>query len=449
MKMKRWMAMACAGLLALSLTACSGGTTESGGESQSSGGTGTGTDVSHSADSLWNKTFEGVTLKRLLWYEPGEAEQALVDEFEARTGCTIEDTVVDFENYNQTLANSIAANDPYDIGYIYGSFFPTQIIAGMYQPVNTYMTEENLLDSSSAETIANGGFDLQKMNYYRWNGNYYGLSSYWDVDMMVLLYRTDLIVESGLMTPNDYVAQGNWNLDTFYELASSLTNTSRGMYGYSSGGENTRSYGEFVSAYGTQIVVYDSNGVPSQNLGDPLVLEGLNFIQKMTYGAGAVVKAGADDVSFRKGNAAMAIDGLYEIPKMLNDPNVSDVVKNNWDIAPIPLAAGNEDGAYPTDWLKAIGIVNGCVNPDAVAAFALHMSTSKGDNAWESGLTEEQLARITPYYANINYANYAYGTLGEDYVTMIAKITTGADISQLIDENKTLFKAQIDRVING
>lgn len=449
MKMKRWMAMACAGILALSLTACSGGTTESGTESQASGSTGTGTDVSHSADSLWNKTFEGVTLKRLLWYEPGEAEQALVDEFEARTGCTIEDTVVDFENYNQTLANSIAANDPYDIGYIYGSFFPTQIIAGMYQPVNTYMTEENLLDSSSAETIANGGFDLQKMNYYRWNGNYYGLSSYWDVDMMVLLYRTDLIVESGLMTPNDYVAQGNWNLDTFYELASSLTNTSRGMYGYSSGGENTRSYGEFVSAYGTQIVVYDSNGVPSQNLGDPLVLEGLNFIQKMTYGAGAVVKAGADDVSFRKGNAAMAIDGLYEIPKMLNDPNVSDVVKNNWDIAPIPLAAGNEDGAYPTDWLKAIGIVNGCVNPDAVAAFALHMSTSKGDNAWESGLTEEQLARITPYYANINYANYAYGTLGEDYVTMIAKITTGADISQLIDENKTLFKAQIDRVING
>ncbi len=449
MKMKRWMAMACAGILALSLTACSGGTAESGTESQASGSTGTGTDVSHSADSLWNKTFEGVTLKRLLWYEPGEAEQALVDEFEARTGCTIEDTVVDFENYNQTLANSIAANDPYDIGYIYGSFFPTQIIAGMYQPVNTYMTEENLLDSSSAETIANGGFDLQKMNYYRWNGNYYGLSSYWDVDMMVLLYRTDLIVESGLMTPNDYVAQGNWNLDTFYELASSLTNTSRGMYGYSSGGENTRSYGEFVSAYGTQIVVYDSNGVPSQNLGDPLVLEGLNFIQKMTYGAGAVVKAGADDVSFRKGNAAMAIDGLYEIPKMLNDPNVSDVVKNNWDIAPIPLAAGNEDGAYPTDWLKAIGIVNGCVNPDAVAAFALHMSTSKGDNAWESSLTEEQLARITPYYANINYANYAYGTLGEDYVTMIAKITTGADISQLIDENKTLFKAQIDRVING
>ena len=448
MKMKKWLTLALAGAMTLRFAACT--PAESGDDDGSKApGTSTGTDVSHPADSLWNKTFEGVTLKRLLWYEPGDAEKALVDAFEERTGCTIEDTVVDFENYNTALANSIAANDPYDIGYIYGSFFPTQIIAGMYQPVNSYMTEDNLFDSTSAETIANGGFDIGKINYYRWNGNYYGLSSYWDVDMMVLLYRSDLIVESGLMTPNDYVAQGNWNLDTFYELASKLTNTGRNMYGFSAGGENTRSYAEFVSAYGTQIVTYDSNGVPSQNLGDAKVLEGLNFIQKLTYGAGAVVKPGAADVSFRKGNAAMAIDGLYEIPKMMNDPNVSDVVKNNWDIAPIPLAAGNAGGAYPTDWLKAIGIVNGCVNPDAVAAFALHMSTSKGDNVWESSLNEEQLARITPYYANINYANYAYGTLGEDYVTMMAKIATGADISQLIDENKTLFKAQIDKVING
>lgn len=449
MKMKRWMAMACAGLLALSLTACSGGTTESGGESQSSGGTSTGTDVSHSADSLWNKTFEGVTLKRLMWYEPSEAEQALKEEFEQRTGCTIEDTVVDFQNYNTAIANSIAANDPYDIGYIYGAFFPAQIIAGMYQPVNTYMTEENLVDSSSAETITNGGFDLQKMNYYRWNGNYYGLSSYWDVDMLVLYYRTDLIVESGLMTPNDYVAQGNWNLDTFFDLATSLTNASRGMYGYSAGGENTRGYGEFISAYGTQVVAYDSNGVPSQNLGDPLVLEALNFVQKMTYGAGAVANPGNADTSFRRGNAAMSIDGLYEAAKMMNDPNVSDVVKNNWDIAPIPLAASNADGAYPTDWLKAIGIVNGSVNPDAVAAFALHMSKGKGDNSWETSMTQEQIDRVTPFYANINYSNYGYGTIVENFSNMIANIMSGGDVSQLLDENKTVFKAQIDQVING
>ena len=166
----------------------------------------------------------------------------------------------------------------------------------------------------------------------------------------------------------------------------------------------------------------------------------------MTTGATSIINANA---SFRKGTAAMAIDGLYEAPKFMKDTNVPNTVKNNWDIAPIPLAAGNKDGAYPTDWLKAIGIVNGCQNPEAVAAFALHMTKGKGDNVWEEYLSEDQIERITPYYQNINFANYAYGTLGEDYVTMIAKIVGGDDVSQLISEYKISFKAQIDKIING
>ena len=431
MKLKRFLAVALAGALAFCATACGGGSSE-----VQSGNKGSG-------DSLWNKKFDGVTLKRILWYEPSESEKKLVKEFTDRTGCTITDEVVDYQNYNSKIAASIAGGDPYDIGYIYGAFFPTQIIAGMYQPINSYISSEYLLDKSKVDE---GGFDISKMDFYKWNSNYYGFSSYWDVDMMVMYYRTDLIAEAGLKTPNEYVKENNWNLDTFYELAKGLTNTKAGIAGYSAGGENTRSYSEFVSAFGTQIVSYDSNGVPSQNLGDSKVLDGLNFIKKLTTGATSVINAQS---SFRKGTAAMAIDGLYEAPKMMNDSNVPNNVKKNWDIAPIPLAKGNENGAYPTDWLKAIGIVNGSQNPEAVAAFALHMTKGKGDNSWEDYLSAEQIERITPYYENINYANYAYGTLGEDYVQMIAKIIGGDDVSQLISEYKTSFKAQIDKIING
>ncbi|MBR3300044.1 MAG: extracellular solute-binding protein [Clostridia bacterium] len=404
------------------------------------------TTPAHSADGLWLKKFDGVTLKRILWYEPSESEKKLVKEFEDRTGATIVDEIVDYQNYNTKIAASIAANDPYDIGYIYGAFFPTQIIAGMYQPINQFIKSEYLLDKKSKNGIANGGFDISKMDFYKWNNNYYGFSSYWDVDMMVMYYRTDLFKEAGLKTPNEYLKAGNWNQDTFYNLAKQLTNKRTGVYGYSAGGENTRSYAEFVSGQGTQIVAYDSNGVPSQNLGDSKVLAGLNFIKKLTDPTNPVVDANA---SFRKGTAAMSIDGLYEAPKMMNDKNVPDVVKKNWDIAPIPLAKGNEKGAYPTDWLKAIGVVNGSKNAEAVAAFALHMTKGRGDNSWETYLTKDQIERITPYYENINYANYAYGTLGEEYVQMIARIAGGDDVSQLISEYKTSFKAQIDKIING
>ena len=432
---KRVLCILLAVMLVCCLTACGG--SDSGD---------TANTVSRSADGLWNKKFEGVTLKRILWYTPSESEKKLVGEFEEKTGAKVVDEVVDYENYNTKIASSIAAGDPYDIGYIYGAFFPTQIIAGMYQPINTsYMASEYLLNSSSAETIAQGGFDINKMDFYKWKNNYYGFSSYWDVDMMVMYFRTDLFAEAGLKTPLQYAESGEWNLDTFYKLATALTNTKAGVAGYCAGGENTRSYAEFVQAQGTQIVKYDSNGVPSQNLNDSKVLDGLNFIQKITTGATSVINANA---SFRKGTAAMSIDGLYEAPKMMNDTNVPTTVKNNWDIAPIPLAASNKDGAYPCDWLKAIGIVNGSKNAEAVAAFALHMSQGKGDNIWEEYLTDEQIERIVPYYKNINYANYAYGTLGEDYVTMIAKIIGGDDLSQLINEYKTSFKAQIDKIIN-
>lgn len=439
MKLRKMFAVILASAVTLTLAACGGG-------SDSSDNTDTASTVSRSEGGLWNKTFEGVTLKRILWYEPGDSEMKLVKEFEERTGAKIVDEVVDYQNYNTKIAASIAASDPYDIGYIYGAFFPTQIIAGMYQPIDKqYLSSEYMLDKSSSKTIANGGFDIEKMDFYKWNNNYYGFSSYWDVDMMVLYYRTDLFKEAGLKTPNEYVAEGKWNLDTFYEVASQLTNTRTGVCGYSAGGENTRSYGEFVSAFGTQIVTYDSNGVPSQNLGDSKILEGLNFIKKMTTGATSVINS---EASFRKGTAAMCIDGLYEAPKMMNDSNVPSAVKNNWDVAPIPLAKGNEKGAYPTDWLKAIGIVNGSKNPEAVSAFALHMTQGKGDNIWEEYLSKEQIERITPYYSNINYANYAYGTLGEEYVQMLAKIVGGDDVSQLISEYKTSFKAQIDKIIN-
>lgn len=441
MKLRKIISLFLTVAFVLTLTACGGSATT--GDSGDAGSTDT---VSRSEDGLWNKKFEGTTLKRILWYEPSESENELVKKFEQRAGVDIVDEIVDYQNYNTKIAASIAASEPYDIGYIYGAFFPTQIIAGMYQPIDKqYLNSEYMLNKTSSKTIANGGFDLEKMDFYKWNNNYYGFSSYWDVDMMVLYYRTDKFKEAGLKTPNEYVAEGKWNLDTFYDLATQLTNPRTGESGYCAGSENTRSYGEFVSAFGTQIVKYDSNGVPAQNLGDAKILEGLNFIKKLTTGATSVINA---ESSFRKGTAAMSIDGLYEIPKIMNDSNVPDVVKKNWDIAPIPLAKGNEGGAYPTDWLKAIGIVNGSKNGEAVSAFALHMTQGKGDNSWENYFSEEQLERITPYYANINYANYAYGTLGEEYVQMIAKIVGGDDVSQLISEYKTSFKAQIDKIIN-
>lgn len=101
MKFKKLISLVTVLALVLSLAACGASNTESGDnapESDSDSG---------SADSLWNKRFDGVTLKRILWYEPSDSEKALVKEFTDRTGATVVDEVVDYQNYTPRLQTQL------------------------------------------------------------------------------------------------------------------------------------------------------------------------------------------------------------------------------------------------------------------------------------------------------------------------------------------------------
>lgn len=408
----------------------------------------TGTEAPTSSNiDLWNAKFNNVTLKRIVWYTLSQEEKKMLDDFKAKTGVTIKDVVVDYENINNKLVASMASGDIIDIGWIYGAFYPSSIISNMYQPIDNYIKQDYLVNTASAASLAKGGFDLAKLTQYKWNNHYYGFCSYWDVDMLVMYYNKRMFEAAGVTTPLEHVQEGTWNLDAFYQAAFDLTDTDKGVYGYSAGGQNTTTHlNSFVQAFGASVVKYDSNNKPSQNLGDSRISAGLNFIKKMYYGAGKVVDSSA---TFYNGKAAMAIDGLYMAPKLMNDKTVSSTVKNNWEIAPLPLAANNKNGAYPVDWLKATGIIRGTKNPDAVAAFALFKSKYKGDNLYDEYMTAAQKNRITPYYKNIIYANHSYGTMGQLYNQMVNSITKGGDVSKAISENKSLFQAQIDKVLKG
>lgn len=392
---------------------------------------------------LRNGQYSGVTLTRLIWYTPGQEEKAMVKDFEEKTGCTVKDVIVDFENYDTQISTMMAAGEPVDIGTIYGAMFPANVIANMYLPIDKYINKAYSVDKNNIDA---GGFDFTKMANYMWNNHYYGFCSYYDVDMLVLYYNKKMFSESGIKTPTEMVKDGTWNLDTFYQAAFDLTEEKK-QYGFSSGGDNKGGADNaFVGAYGTQFVKYDSNGQPSENLSDSNVLSALNFIQKMFYGAGAV--ASADGFSFKEGKAAMCIDGLYLAPKLMAS-DVPDSVKNNWDIVPIPLAKTNTTGAYPTDWLKATGVVRGSKNVDAAAAFALFKSAYKCDNTYDEIFTDEQKELVKPLYVNINFANCSYGSAGDTLSQMMGSIKSGGDISQLVSENKSVVAAQISKVLSG
>lgn len=396
---------------------------------------------------LTNHDFGGVTIKRIVWYTVGADEKKMLSEFTNKYNVKVQDVVVDYENINDKLAASMTSGDVIDVGFLYGAFFPTQVVANMYMQIDPYIKKDYMVDSSSAATVAKGGFDMNKMDFFKWNGHYYGFSSYWDVDMLVLYYNKRMFQAADVKTPLEHVASGTWNLDTFYQTALELTDKDTGVYGWSGGGENTGAgRGAFISAYGTQIVKYDSNGKPQQNLGDPNVMKGFQFIQKVHYGAGKVEDS---DASFYNGKAAMCTDGLYMIPKLMNNSKVPDSVKKNWEVAPLPMAKGHEKDPYPVDWLKSVGILRGSKNPDAAAAYAYYRTKYKMDNLYDEFMSKEQQERVLPLYKKLQYANYAYGDLLSKSSEMIGQICTGGDVAQLISENKSVFQAQIDRVLKG
>lgn len=389
-------------------------------------------------DNLDKMTFNGVNLKRILWYTLSAEETKMVSDWEKKTGAKITNVSVAFANINDRISTSIVSGDPIDIGWIYGAFFPGVVIQNLYEPVNKYIGANNLVDYNNP---SKGGFDLAKMQNFIWKGNYYGLASYYDVDMLVLYYNKRMFSDYGVKTPLQYAQEGTWNWSNFRKVAEELTEGN--VYGLQGGLHEST----WLLATGAQVIKYDNSGNPSENLSDPKVLEAFNFIRGM-YGHGNT-KFADTQANFRTANAAMFIDGLYEIPKLMTSSNALQSVKDNWEVAPIPLSPSNTAKLYPVSWLKTTGITKGTKNPDAVASFALFKSAYVPDNLYMEYMTQAQISRVEPYYRNVIVPNQSYGEINIILGQIIGRLRGGSDPAQEISENKPIFTSEIDKVMRS
>ena len=132
MKMKKVFAMLLSCVMVLSLSACGNDNGDKGTDKD------TESTVSRSEDGLWNQKFEGTTLKRILWYEPSESENKLVEEVVKNAeveipACMVNNQITrEIEEMKRALANQGMSYEMY-LAY-------------------TNMTEEQLRDSRKADT---------------------------------------------------------------------------------------------------------------------------------------------------------------------------------------------------------------------------------------------------------------------------------------------------------
>ncbi len=170
-------------------------------------------------------------------------------------GRIFEYSYVGYEERYEKLGAAIASGDSPDLFPFDYQDYPYGVLRGRYQPIDT------IIDFDGAKWSAT----KELMDQYKLNGRYY--CAFWELSLNNLMYyRKSMIEEIGAEDPRDLFEKGNWNWDTFLDIARKWQESGDGRYvidGYFP--EN-----DFVISTGVPLVGNDGTKL-FHNLKDPAV----------------------------------------------------------------------------------------------------------------------------------------------------------------------------------
>ncbi|MBX3055801.1 MAG: sugar ABC transporter substrate-binding protein [Anaerolineae bacterium] len=198
-----------------------------------------------------------------------------------------------------------------------------------------------------------------------------------DVSTFALYLNLDLLAESGAPDPRELAANGEWNWDTFLEVASAIDALGDDIYGY---GQNAwwGPYGYWINAAGGGFYNEDRTAC---GLDTPESIAGLEFESRIYNEYDVAVPYGEDsEPPFLAGKVGMFQNGRWATPGVRSSANF------NWDVVELP------DGpAGPSNWLFW-------------GAYVVNANTEHPEEAWklvQELTTAETQGKIAALGANI------------------------------------------------
>ncbi len=196
-----------------------------------------------------------------------------------------------------------------------------------------------------------------------------------DVSTFALYLNLDLINEAGVDDPRDLAAAGNWNWETFTEVADGIAALGGGITGY---GQSSwwGPYGYWLNAAGGGFFNDDRTECGLDSAGS---IAGLEFLADL-YSGGSVVPWGEDpEAPFRAGTLGMFQNGRWATPGIRT-------VDFDWDVVKLPDGPGG-----PSNWLFW-------------GAYVVNADTDNPEAAWrlvQALTTAETQATISELGANV------------------------------------------------
>lgn len=226
------------------------------------------------------------------------------------------------------------------------------------------------LDKIASINLNDGFWDKGKTELCSIDGVPYFVNSQngpWN-DLGLVAYNKKLFEDNGFKTPDDFVNENNWNLDTFMECANRISKLGSGYTG------TVMVPGFMTAMFGTQLVKYE-NGKFTNNTTNEAVTNAFRW-----YMNGVDSKVICPTMTMTELNAFS--DGktgmvVYTDFLLKTSGPIRGIDKDI--LAAVPLPKVNKgDAKYPTfTGIRAYGVCKGARNPELAGYFLRHFLDKK------------------------------------------------------------------------
>ena len=328
---------------------------------------------------------KGTTVKFATWIDHTTTEAAYaMTNFEKVTGIKVEWVEIPQDTYLEKLASMVASGDSPDVYVENNDFFPkTLTISKPLNEINSIDMKDPIWDK--------GYFD-----FTTFNGNTYQCNtrnSVWQT-VNLLFYNKKVFEENGLKTPEEYIEEDNWNLDSLEEMLKEFCE----LDGSYKGGKFSSN--ALLKAYGTDIVYMKDgkfvNGLKDKNL-NTVYSKTLQMVDDGLLGGGS-------KAAFMKGTNAIYVTDSYGLKKSGyfrgSDPEV-------YGYAPIPT--DDDVDAKVSSHYRAYGVLSGAKNAEGAGYFLRYFLDPYNYNWNDIFLDEGALDYYLKNVANVDFTKKHFG----------------------------------------
>jgi len=317
---------------------------------------------------------------------------------------------------------------------------PNLPFKGLFLPVDEYVEETDYISEYLSKEA------------YTYNGKVYGFAQKCRSVPIVLLYNKTMFENNGVKTPLEYYEEGNWNWNTFRDLAKEMTmdldnDGKTDQYGYGSW-----LYQQFFASSGYKDYIGSDNKLV---FGESAFAETLQYIQDMTF-KDKSVNGGDWKTAFCDGKVAMGAERSYYVQNLVATGCLDEV-----DFVPFPQNPNNKSDINYMYWVDGMSVLSNTKNIDAAAIFIKNYYTPAyhnwyeefklEDEFWQGGYTEQQQKFIDELVPHAScFPSFGYPDFDSKMRGLITDVTQkGTSVSTAIATHQGILQAIVDDTLKS